>query len=227
MTTAPGIRARNRAAIESEILRLGGEHLARHGAAALSVRAIARDLGMASSAVYRYVASRDELLTRLIVAAYDSLADAVEAALADAPGTGPLEQFGQVATATRDWARRHPHEYALIYGSPVPDYHAPPERTVEAGTRVPRLLVGLLAGLPDQPAGTDLDERALGPMLADPVFAGSGLTAGAVRRGLIAWTLVLGAVSSEVFEQLGSDTIADPDAFFGSVLATADRILTG
>ena len=73
MSSVAGIRARNRAAIEGEILRVGREHLASHGAAGLSLRAVARDLGMASSAVYRYVASRDELLTRLIVTAYDAM----------------------------------------------------------------------------------------------------------------------------------------------------------
>ena len=79
---AGGIRAANRARLEGEILRLGREHLAQVGPAALSLRAIARDLGMASSAVYRYVASRDELLTLLIIESYDAMADAVEAALA-------------------------------------------------------------------------------------------------------------------------------------------------
>src|SRR6476620_10193015 len=79
-TMTRGIRARNRAAIEEEILEIGWRHLARDGAAALSLRAIARDLGMVSSALYRYVASRDELLTLLIVAAFNSLGDAVEQA---------------------------------------------------------------------------------------------------------------------------------------------------
>ena len=79
-TRTQGIRARNRAAIEQEILEVGRQHLARHGAAALSLRAIARDMGMVSSALYRYVRNRDDLLTLLIVSAYTSLADAVEAA---------------------------------------------------------------------------------------------------------------------------------------------------
>lgn len=226
MANAPGIRARNRAAIESEILLLAGEHLARYGAPGLSLRAIARELGMASSAVYRYVASRDELLTRLIIAAYDSLADAVEDELAGHPDAAPLTAFGGIARATRAWALAHPHEYALIYGSPVPDYHAPAERTLPAGTRVPQLLVAVLARFDQQPPGDDLDDRALRHLLDDPVFAGAGLTTGSVRRGLVAWTLVLGAVSSEVFEQLGADTVADPDAFFESVIATATGILT-
>lgn len=227
MTRAEGIRARNRAAIEAEILRLGREHLARYGAPSLSLRAVARELGMASSAVYRYVESRDELLTRLIVAAYDSLADAVEAALTADPAATPLDRFRTIGRATRAWALARPHEYALIYGSPVPDYHAPPDRTTPAGTRVPVLLIGILAELPGGDPGTERDRRALGPVLAGPELSGSGLTAGAFRRGLTAWTLVVGAVSSEVFEQLGPDTIADQEAFFESVLETAAAVAAG
>src|SRR5580765_3994859 len=113
--TAGGIRARNRAAIEAEILELGRLHLAREGAAALSLRAIARDLGMVSSAVYRYVASRDDLLTLLIVAAFSSLGDAVEeahAAVAESDLTGRWQAIGR---SLRAWALEHPHEYALVY----------------------------------------------------------------------------------------------------------------
>ena len=228
MTAVPGIRARNRAAIEAEILRVGREHLGRYGAAALSLRAVARDLGMASSAIYRYVASRDELLTRLIVTAYDGMADAVEAALAALPAEAtPERRFRTISEATRAWAKAHPHEYALIYGSPVPDYHAPAEQTNAAGTRVPGLLVGVLEGVGEQPPDTAADTAALGATLDDPFFAGTDLAAGTVRRGFTAWTLVIGTVSAELFEQFGADTVADWDAFFDAVVDTALAIVTG
>src|SRR5215813_9642634 len=71
-------RERARAEITAEIIEAGRRHLATDGAAGLSLRAIARELGMASSAVYRYVASRDDLLTRLIIDAYDALGAAAE-----------------------------------------------------------------------------------------------------------------------------------------------------
>ena len=226
MTQVAGIRARNRAAIEAEIQRAASEHLATYGAAGLSLRALARELGMASSAIYRYVDSRDELLTRLIVAAYDSLGDAAESALEARPGATPAQGFRVIAHAVRDWARARPHEYALIYGSPVPGYHAPPERTVDAGTRVPRLLIGVLAGLESHAAATPLEDRAFGHMLADPVFAGSGLTSGTLHRGLAAWTLVLGAITTELFEQFGTEALPDPDAFFDAILEDAELLVT-
>lgn len=224
--TVDGIRARNRAAIEAEILRVGGEHLARSGAAALSLRAIARDLGMAPSALYRYVADRDDLLTLLIVAAYDSLADSVEQALADSPARDPLTRFRTIAVATRAWARANPHHYALIYGSPVPDYEAPAERTNTAGTRVPGLLLQVLAELPAPPADPRA-EQSLAGMLADPDVAGTGIGATILQRGVTAWMLVLGAGSTELFEGFGRDALSDADLFFDGVLDAAERIVTG
>ena len=70
-------RARRREDVTARVLDIGRQHLAEHGAAGLSLRAVTRDLGMVSSAVYRYVANRDELLTLLLVDAYGAQADAV------------------------------------------------------------------------------------------------------------------------------------------------------
>ena len=103
-----GIRARNRAALEEEILEAGRRHLARDGAAALSLLAIARDLGMVSSALYRYVANRDDLLTLLIVAAYTSLGDAVEQAARRHTGGRPRCALGRHRARPAQWALAHP-----------------------------------------------------------------------------------------------------------------------
>ena len=93
-------RQDSRERIERRIVELGRRHLVTDGAAGLSLRAIARDLGMVSSAVYRYVASRDELLTLLLVDAYTELADAVEAAQR-AAGTDWRAQLAALAHAAR------------------------------------------------------------------------------------------------------------------------------
>ena len=129
-----GKRQQTREKIEAQIIELGRRHLVTEGAAGLSLRAIARDLGMVSSAVYRYVASRDDLLTLLLVDAYSELADAVDDAAARG---GPWrDQLLAMARAARAWAVDQPARWALLYGSPVPGYHAPREQTVEPGTRV-------------------------------------------------------------------------------------------
>src|ERR671913_882383 len=101
-------RERIRAELTAEIPDAPRRQLAEVGAAALSLRAVARELGMASSAVYRYFPSRDDLLTRLIIDGYDDLGAAAEAA--DKPSAAPAERWLAVCRAVREWARAHPHE---------------------------------------------------------------------------------------------------------------------
>src|SRR5215207_9080182 len=110
----PTARERVRAELTTEITDAARRQLAEVGAAALSLRAVARELGMASSAVYRYFPSRDDLLTRLIIEGYDALGAAAEAA--DDPADPPLDRWLAVCRTVRRWALAHPHEYALLYG---------------------------------------------------------------------------------------------------------------
>ena len=216
-----GVRARNRAALEAAIREVATDHLRTHGAAALSLRAVARDVGIASSAIYRYVASRDDLLTVLIVDAYTSLGDAVDEALERHARARPATRFRTVARTMRAWALDHPHQYALIYGSPVPDYHAPTEVTTPVGTRVQGRLVEILADLDPAVPRSARAARALRPMLEDPMFAGLTVSAAVLERGLASWHLVLGTISSEVFGQLGEGSVADPDALFEGTVELA------
>lgn len=226
----PGPRARRREATEAEILKVAREHLARSGGASLSLRAIARDLGMVSSGIYRYVKSRDDLLTRLVVDSYASLAEAVHTAHDVVPRAELDERWEAVGFALRGWALDHPHDFALLYGSPVPDYEAPADRTTEAGTAVLAVLVALLddaktAGrlATDGPGRHGHDATlAVAPLLQEPLFAAVSFGPDALARGLSAWTLLLGAVTSEVFEQLGP--VPDPAALFRVHLETA-RVL--
>lgn len=209
---APGKRAQRRAEIESEILRLSREQLSTVGAAALSLRAIARDLGMVSSAIYRYVAGRDELLTLLLVEGYSELADAAETALSD--DTGPRRRITAIATAMRSWAVDDPARWALLYGSPVPGYTAPAEQTTGPGTRIIALLL------------TELAEASAAGLLGDATPPGEieGLTAigdefgvslppGVLLAGTTLWSGIVGAISLEVFGQFGPD-FPDPEALF-------------
>ncbi len=233
--TARGIRAENRERLESEILRLGREQLASVGPAALSVRAIARDLGMASSAVYRYVASRDELLTRLIIESYDALADAAEAAHDRIDPADLRGRWFAVGHAVREWGIAHPHDWALLYGSPVPGYAAPTDQTTDPGTRVAVLLAGLLRDAVAADAAARPERR---PPVADDLRAlTSGLLTGLdipenelspalFAAGITAWTLAVATVSSEVFEQLGELGAAGYAALHHYALAVgADALL--
>jgi AcrR family transcriptional regulator len=141
---AASIRARVRAEMTAEIKAVARRHLETDGAN-LSLRAVARDMGMVSSALYRYFASRDELLTALILDAYNALGDAVETAEAAVSDRTQLRARWLAATrAVRGWALANPAEYALLYGSPVPGYAAP-EDTIAANARTPAVLGRILA----------------------------------------------------------------------------------
>jgi AcrR family transcriptional regulator len=212
-----GKRQESRERIEREIIAIGRRHLVTEGAAGLSVRAIARELGMVSSAVYRYVASRDDLLTLLLIDAYTELADAVDRAHRSTSGSW-AEQALASARAARQWAIDQPACWALLYGSPVPGYHAPAERTVGPGTRVVGALFaavasGIAAGdivVPNiqapQPMSTDFDA-----VRAEFAFTGDDAT---VLKCFLLWAALVGAISLEVFGQYGADTLTDPAAVF-------------
>jgi AcrR family transcriptional regulator len=245
-------RERARAELTREIKEAARRQFAAVGADGLSLRAVSRELGMASSALYRYYPSRDDLLTALIIDAYDAIGAAAEAAIAGAgPGSG---RAGWMAAchAIRAWAVANPHEYALIYGSPVPGYRAP-QATIASAIRVVRVLGGLLADArpegrdggrpapppapaPAHPAPGHLPPAHLPPargplprdlaeqaaIVADAIAPGVPGTV--ITRGLIAWTQLFGMISFELFGQLVGS--ADPaDEFFGfAVEAMADFI---
>lgn len=143
MTAVRTARERARTELTGEITRAARDQLAESGAAGLSLRAVARELGMVSSAVYRYFPSRDDLLTALILEAYESLADASQAAQLRVSRTDFRRRWLTTCRAVRRWAIAHPHEYALIYGSPVPGYLAP-QATIEPAARVMLLFLDVL-----------------------------------------------------------------------------------
>jgi AcrR family transcriptional regulator len=132
-TRAPATaRARAREQLTAEIKATARRHLAEVGAAGLSLRAVARELGMASSAVYRYFENRDALLTALIVDTFDAVGEVAEIAIAPGPHE-VLPRWTRLSEHIRHWALAHPHDYALVYGSPVPGYKAPDDTVMPAG----------------------------------------------------------------------------------------------
>lgn len=216
-TRAATARERARAELTREIKEEARRQLAAAGADGLSLRAVARELGMVSSALYRYYPSRDDLLTALIIDAYEAIGELTETAIAAVPSGQPRQSWAAACHAIRGWARANPHEYALIYGSPVPGYQAP-QSTVAPAARVPVALVGVLGAAaadgtlvaprpPARPLDDDLAAQAksLTGLLDLP-----GLPPDALVGGVIAWTQLFGLVSFELFGQLvGSFEPAD------------------
>ncbi len=227
-TKAIGVRARVRAELTIEIKRAAKAQLAVDGAAGLSLRAVARDLGMASSAVYRYFASREELLTALIIDAYNAAGLVVEQADAARDRSDHRGRFVAMARALRQWAIDNPHEYALIYGSPVPGYDAP-EDTIDPATRIPVALLTVLIESRTQPrsrskAGKEADElrQSLDGLIA---FTGDLVSPSHLALGVEAWAELFGLISLELFGHF-KNGITDPEFFFDHAVHTlADRII--
>ncbi|WP_030161931.1 TetR/AcrR family transcriptional regulator [Streptomyces sp. NRRL S-244] len=216
MTTVRGARERARIEVTAAIKDEARRMLAAEGAAKLSLRAVARELGMVSSALYRYFPSRDELLTALIVDAYDSIGAAAEEAdaRARAAGAAPRGRWTAVCEAVRSWALGHPHEYSLIYGSPVPGYSAPMD-TVAPASRVGNTFIGIVRaahagrGLALPPLPAALRPEAV-RMTAD--FA-EGLPPEVTAALVAAWAQLVGLISFELFGQFNR-VVEDRATFF-------------
>ncbi|WP_455353945.1 TetR/AcrR family transcriptional regulator [Streptomyces sp. SYSU K217416] len=202
MSAIRGARERARTEVTAAIKDEARRQLAAEGAAKLSLRAVARELGMVSSALYRYFPSRDDLLTALITDAYDAVGAAAEAALDRAAGAPHTDRWLAVCTSVRAWALGHPHEYALIYGSPVPGYTAP-RTTVGPASRVGLALISVVR---DAHASTGLAVPALpGSLRPEALRITADLAPDlppAVMPALVAaWSQLFGLVSFEVFGQ--------------------------
>lgn len=205
-------RDRARAELTQEIKDAARRQLAAEGAERLSLRAVSRELGMVSSALYRYFPSRDELLTALIIDAYDALGAEAEAA---AKGESePRAAWLAVCRAVRSWAIAHPQEYALIYGSPVSGYQAP-QTTVQPASRVILVLFGILSqaqasGVLVPPEDAPEPEGLLAEQLGTLTGYAPGVPLKVLARTAIAWTQLYGMISFELFGQLvGSMDPAD------------------
>jgi AcrR family transcriptional regulator len=225
--TASSIRARVRAEMTEEIKNVARRHLATDGAD-LSLRAVARDLGMVSSAVYRYFPSRDDLLTALIIDAYDALGEAAEAAEAAVDPGALRGRWLATCAGVRGWARAHPAEYALIYGSPVPGYAAPRD-TVGPASRPVLVLLRILAdgvrtGALTADPGADLPDRLVPELRRIAALVAPDLPLGTLSRGMTAWVQLFGVLNFELFGRF-VNAIEDLDAYFDhEMTAMADLV---
>lgn len=216
MNASRTARERVRAELTKEITDIARRHLATDGAAGLSLRAIAREMGMVSSAIHRYFPTKDALLTALIIDGYNAVGAAVERADAARDRSDFGGRWMAVCHAIRDWALAHPHEYAMLYGSPIPGYAAPPDTTDPAirDTVVMGRLVSEAyeAGALDPPDNrppaegfaADADRlRAFVPAVPDATIA----------RAITAWTALYGWVSFELFGQFDNVLLDRGPAF--------------
>ena len=221
VVSASSLRARVRSEMHQEIKEAARRRLAEEGAN-LSLRAVARDMDIVPSALYRYFPSRDALLTALIIDAYEGLGAAAEAAEAKVARDDPRGRWLAVCRAVRAWALEHPAEYGLLYGNPVPGYAAPPE-TVAPASKVILLLVAVVGDAPGEPASP----RPLpGPVRADLRRLideqASDLPEECLDRVLLAWTHLFGQLNFEVFHRLDAMIGARAEYFEHHMALLAD-----
>jgi AcrR family transcriptional regulator len=225
----------------SEIKAIARRHLATDGAN-LSLRAVARDMGMVSSALYRYFASRDDLLTALIVDAYNALGETAETA--DEAVTDRDDLRGRwlaAARAVRGWALANPAEYALLYGSPVPGYRAPQD-TIPAAVRTPTVLARIMsdgfasgggasgaladitAAAPASRATARLSSAVRSDMKRAADAVAPGLPEDLLMLGLTSWVQLFGVVSFELFGQFNNVIDARAEYFDQQMELMADLL---
>ncbi len=223
-------RARYRAATREEAKGIALRQLAAGGGEAVSLNAIGKEMGVSGPALYRYFASRDALLTELIVDAYGDLAATMEAADAVARGDGAAARARGFAAAIRAWALAQPHRYLLLYGTPVPGYVAP-AGTVALAQRALAPILDALAALPLPATETDPRLSTLDAQFAararetDQQIPGSVL-----RRGITWWTRLHGLLSLEIeghFAGMGFDPALLYDAEVDALLDAAGTVADG
>ncbi|MDP9845645.1 TetR/AcrR family transcriptional regulator [Streptosporangium lutulentum] len=228
MSSSRTARERVRAELTREITDIARSQLATEGAGGLSLRAVAREMGMVSSAIYRYFPSRDDLLTALIIDGYNAVGEAVENAEAACPREDHSGRFTAVCHAVRDWALAHPHEYALLYGSPVPGYQAPVD-TVSAALRGTHVYGRIIS---DAHRAGALDPPGLCPP-PPPSFAEDAARVREIMpeapddlviRALITWTGLFGWIGFELFGQF-TNAILDPTPAFDHSIRCQARFL--
>ena len=228
MNASRTARERVRAELTREITDVARGQLATEGAGGLSLRAVARELGMVSSAIYRYFPSRDDLLTALIIDGYNAVGGAAEQADAVCPAGDFAGRWRALCQAIRDWALAHPHEYALVYGSPVPGYQAP-EQTIGPAARAATVFGAIVSqacqagairlpdGIPPLPESFAADAARLRESVLASVPDEVAATA------LVSWAALFGLVSFELFGQF-ENVITDRAAFFAHAVATLGRM---
>jgi AcrR family transcriptional regulator len=212
------IRERYRAQVRDEVKQAALAQLAQGGPAAVSISAIGKQLGVSGPALYRYFASRDELLTELVIDAYGDLA----AALAQGAGTSmnqdPRTRLAVIARAYRAWALAQPHRYRLLFGPPLPGYDAHAERIVAAAWASMKVLLDVIGEAGDG-TGDDGLPQPLASQLAAWVRPYSAAPPGAALRAVLAWSRLHGIVSLEIAGNFASMGL-DAEQLFEIQLAT-------
>ncbi|MGW4715302.1 TetR/AcrR family transcriptional regulator [Nocardia sp. NPDC004260] len=223
-------RERLRAQTLEDITTIAMRLLAEGGPDAISLRAIAREMGMTAGAIYGYFATRDDLISTLISDVYTALVDRLEAARDAVPAADPAGRIMAWAEAVRAWAIERPAEFRLIYGDPVPGYRPPPGGpAVAAELRACTGLVGLAAAAWPRAAATqsagDCTWSDFDASLVDHVRSDfPDLPPDALALALRLWGRMHGPIALEVYGHLRPQS-QDPGKLFRAEMRDLVRSL--
>ncbi|MFI8090354.1 TetR/AcrR family transcriptional regulator [Streptomyces sp. NPDC086080] len=201
--------------------------LAGSGATALSPDAVAREAGLPTADVEALFPHRDDLLTALVVDAYNASGAAMEQADLAARGTGAHAgaRLLAVTRALREWSFANTADFTLIYGSPVPGYHAPQD-TVPPASRTPAVLAGIVRAALEAGDLTPPRRTVPGPplLLPDAVQLFGGVPeapfSDIIERGIVLWSSLIGLLVFQVHSRT-HDSVRDEPAFFDYAVAVA------
>ncbi|GHF44951.1 TetR family transcriptional regulator [Streptomyces mashuensis] len=225
-TAVGGRRHRVREEALAEILRTGRRLLVEEGPGAVTLRAIAREMGMTAPALYRYYAGHRELVQALTSSLYDELADALAAARDRHPAAGPGRQLREVCHELRAWALAHPREFGLLFAKPVADADTTPGTVAhDSGWRFGGVLLGLMVELWRKggirpPTGLDPSWAAQLEEVREHL-SGAPVPLDVIYVFVACWTRLYGTVAVEVFGHLDF-ALTDPEPLFTH---TVDEIL--
>ncbi|GAB4545218.1 MAG: TetR/AcrR family transcriptional regulator [Anaerolineae bacterium] len=204
---------------QAAIKAIARAQMAENGTAALSLRAIAAQMGMSAPSLYNYYPDRDALITALIVDAFNALADALIAARDRHADAHAVDKLIAVLMAYRGWAVDNPTEFQLIYGTPIPHYHAPREVTVPVVVRGFAVIIGLVEELlhsdrftpcPPYDVIPETTRASLEAMIARD---GYHVTPMAVYLGIVGWTQLHGLIALEAYHHL-QPVVGDTQAHY-------------
>ncbi len=232
--TAEPIRRRDRirAATIEEIKATAWRQMAEVGAAALSLRAIAREMGTTASALYRYFADRDDLFAALVADGFASLADALEAAYPASRGADAGSRWLSLARAHRRWALEHPSQYSLIYGTPIPGHHGPGRGAMHQLRRAVGVLFQcMIDGIEAGEFDVDRLDQDISPQLRERLVTWQrgqdvDLPPAALAACLLAWTQLHGVLGLELFGHL-PPPLVPADALFDQQMRDVVRRFGG
>lgn len=226
-------RERMRDATQQEIKEVAREHLRAHGPSGISLRGIARDIGMTAPALYRYYAGLDDLLAAMIETYTNEACDAMEAARDALPEDDIGRRLVAVTRAFRRWAMEHTPEFTMVFGAPVPGFDHPQEGGVpEAGARLGGIFFTLFAELWQRqpfpiPAEEDIEPELRSQLDAFAAKCGVdeiGLPIGVIRLYAAAWIRLYGMVAMEIFGHIHF-LVEDAEPLFEAELADLGRVI--